>query len=189
MNARAFADMYSVSLIDVYEIKNTVAIDDFGDYTVLVGTPLNPGFYTHYVDGTNVVSATAPTLLSDPNPLAGTDPCAMTAPGFSGHLICNNGHVLFGGLYEDPYGALVEGLWSGSNPDPTLNLSPGGAYFELGIMSANGNALLEDTRNDKFYVAIDEGPSPVPEPNSLILLGTGALSLFGVVRRKRLNIL
>jgi hypothetical protein len=184
MNVRAFADIYSVSYINVPGIKNIVSINDYGDYTVLVGTPLNPGEVTYYADGTGGYSTTAPTLRPDPSHLAGSDPCAITTPGLSGELICNNGHVLLEGEYIGPDGTDFFGLWSG--PDPVLDLVSRG-YFQGGIMSANGNALLIDPQNDTFYLAIDKGPSPVPEPSFLILLGTGALSMLGFVRRKKLG--
>lgn len=50
MNAQAFAGTYSISYIDVPSAKNFVAIDDFGDYTLIVGTVSNPSYYTHYAD-------------------------------------------------------------------------------------------------------------------------------------------
>lgn len=117
--------------------------------------------------------------------------CAVTGPGFFNYIpYCNNGHLLFYGTYTEPDGSDRQGLWSGSDPDPNNNLIPEGAVLNLGFMEPNGTAYLVDTLNNQFYVAIDEGssPSPVPEPGSIGLLGTGAISLFGAIRRKRFGV-
>src|SRR5215475_3910421 len=68
--------------------------------------------------------------------------------------------------------------------DPTLN----GIYSINGDAFAPGSFLTPGT-----YVGIDNLSTvtitavPTPEPSSLILLGTGALALFGPIRRRFLH--
>ena len=51
-------------------------------------------------------------------------------------------------------------------------------------MSA-GTFLLSDNSGEMFkLVAVDTGIAPTPEPSTIGLLGTGLLSLFGVMRRR-----
>jgi hypothetical protein len=76
-------------------------------------------------------------------------------------------------------------------------------YFDLGGLSyslANGTNVNLYFSNGEFYgqtfngqsfglpagerISITQNASPVPEPNTLALLGTGVLGLAGVIRRK-----
>ncbi len=76
----------------------------------------------------------------------------------------------------------------------------GGAFFdangvsfilrngaEVNLFSANGAYLMRTNGNEVNEVAniaVTPAASPIPEPGTLTLLGTGVLSLAGVVRRK-----
>jgi hypothetical protein len=79
----------------------------------------------------------------------------------------------------------------------------GNTYFDLGGLSyglSDGTNVKLYFSNGEFYgqtfngqsiglpafetIHIDPAASPVPEPSSLMLLGTGVLGLAGVVRRK-----
>jgi hypothetical protein len=51
-------------------------------------------------------------------------------------------------------------------------------------MTANGNVFFIDGALDTLDVAIDLDTIPAPEPGSLMLLGTGALGMVGMMRRR-----
>jgi hypothetical protein len=179
---------FSVEAVNLPFARAVAGLDDYGNYTIAFINPFCEDplvcYDTFYINGTNVISMTPPKLWADPNPIAGDDPCAVNTPGIVGYqLICNNGHTLIEGEYDRPDGSIVFGLWSGSSPDLVNDLVLSG-FFQGGQMTPNGNAFVVNTQSDTIFVLVDLDTKPVPEPNSLILLGTGALSLFGVARRK-----
>ena len=193
--ARSFADTYSLSAVAFTQSENFFAGDDYGNYTInlashaalCVGSsPGGPCFQTHYINSPHDLFTTIPPpLWTDPSPIAGSDPCAVASgSGFSVlRILCNNGHMIFSGYYSGPGIAPGRGIWAGSNPDPVSSYLGRGS-IDGGFMTANGNAFFIDGYNNTLDVALDLSTSPIPEPGSLVLLGTGALSLLGVARRK-----
>ena len=75
------------------------------------------------------------------------------------------------------------GLFDGT--DPMLDYLGYGS-IDGGFMTANGNVFFIDGALDTLDVAIDLDTIPAPEPGSLMLLGTGALGMVEVVRRRTL---
>lgn len=199
LHARAFADTYSLSTVAYTQSENFAGGDDFGNYTINVtdrllkipnyncGGAVNPAqcFETHYVDGSTLFTTAPPPLWADPNPIAGTDSCAVAAgAGVSvSTALCNNGHLIFAGLYDQLGATSRRGIWAGANPDPILDYLGGGS-IDGGFMTANGNAYFIDGLHNTLDVALNLSATPVPEPESFVLLGTGVLSLLGVARRK-----
>jgi hypothetical protein len=198
-HATAFADTYTLGPVKSTQSEAFAGGDNYGNYTINIsdmmvfirdyncGGVVNPPscYETHYIDSPTVVySATPPLLWTDPTPIAGNDTCALTPGlGFSAdRILCNNGHMLFEGAY-DGNGQLRFGVWTGSNPDPIKDYL-GFLSIDGGFMTSNGNAYFIDGRRDTLDVAINLSARPVPEPSSLLLLGTGGLGILGMLRRK-----
>ena len=197
----AFADTYVVKHV-LYTQDENFAVgggDDYGDYTINIinsinGDPhpmcagvSNPGscFETVYAnDPTHpVISVTAPALPVDPSPRAGNvSSCDIPAAFEVIHEFCGNGHLFFSALYDAPPGGKdLLGLFDGT--DPTTDFLGRGS-IDGGFMTANGNVFFIDGALDTLDVAVDLDTIPAPEPGSLMLLGTGALGMVGMMRRR-----
>jgi hypothetical protein len=84
-------------------------------------------------------------------------------------------------------------IWNGVDVGPDL-VDVGGFSYTLfsGVLSGNpgagANSLTFAYRQDPAYWGLDDvvvlGSTSVPEPSSLIMLGSGILGLAGVIRRK-----
>jgi hypothetical protein len=133
----------------------------------LTGT-LNTSLDAFGVPVCNAPGCIAGHLLYDPNALPGFNPIE-----FEPNLV----------NFNAPTPQPIPG-----GPDGTLLFIPGmcggdiAACNTLGAFLGNGAVDLEVTSG--LYTSVDVGPSPVPEPSSLILFATGAgiLGLFSIRR-------
>jgi hypothetical protein len=84
-------------------------------------------------------------------------------------------------------------IWNGVDVGPDLVDVGGFSYSQFsGVLSGNpgagANSLTFAFRQDPAYWGLDDvvvlANTTVPEPGSLVLMGSGILGLAGVVRRK-----
>jgi hypothetical protein len=189
----ALADTYSVQSVMQTQRANFAGGDDLGNYTINISNSFGHGgrncggvvsnvcYETHYMNSANpYYSTSAPTLWTDPNPSAGTADCSLYVGSRS--VLCNNGHALYFGFVKKSDGSEIRGMFAGATPDFSDYLC--NASFDGGFMTANGNAYFIDGLHDTLDVALNCSATPVPEPGSLLLLGTGGLAMLGAVRRR-----
>jgi hypothetical protein len=199
----AVADSYSMTTVGLPQGLSFYGMDDAGDYVLSItshssstcgGVAMSLGsncFETVYAGQSTPVFSTTPTSLAFDDGSS----CSISAPtGFSiSSAICNNGHLLFSGQY-DLDGTVLTGTWSGFNP---VTDYLGDMYLGGGFINGNGDAVFTDSIGNTLIYADNQTPpsyqfeaskasttDPVPEPGTLLLVGTGALSLLTTVRRK-----
>jgi hypothetical protein len=177
--APVHADTYQIFDLGDDNGNNIIGIDTSGDVVIF---DLSLFEYLTYANGVLVnTTSTLPSLTYDDG-----SPCSVPA-GFdpTGKVICNNGRIGFGSRYNtnsDP-----DGVYTGPTSSLTL-IQPGGTT-DTAVLNSSGdfawsNGIVEDN-----FEAIDlttESTSVLltPEPNSLLLLGTGCISVFCALRRK-----
>jgi hypothetical protein len=178
----AKADTYKITVVDHTQSENFLGIDDKGDFVVndsntsfkcgeIIGDPC---FEVFLVGQSPFFSTTAPLLNFDNGASCAVVLDASFAPQPTAPGICNNGHEIFGA-----FTGTVFGVFDGPNESDLIL----GGSFDGGHINANGDAVFIDGLADELIFAQDLTTAATPEPNSLILFGTGCLSILGALRR------
>jgi hypothetical protein len=180
----ATADTYNVTVVAHTQDESFVGIDGNGDFAVNVsnhndastcgGHLGDPCFEVFLLSQSPYFTSTAPVLVDNGSP------CTIVLDAGFGQTtpegICNNGHEIFGAL-------TTVGVWDG--PDPSDLLLAAGTFDGGAFMNANGDAVFIDGHDDELIFAQDLTTAATPEPGSLLLFGTGCLSLLGTLRRSK----
>jgi PEP-CTERM motif len=181
----AKADTYKITVVDHTQSENFLGIDDKGDFVIndngnnaiKCGEPAgNPCFEVFLVGQSPFFTTTAPVLAFDNGASCAVVLDASFAPQSTALGICNNGHEIFGA-----FTGIIQGVFDG--PDVSDVILHG--TFDGGHINANGDAVFIDGFADELIFAQDLTTASTPEPSSLLLLGTGCLSILGTLRRYR----
>ncbi|GAC1421271.1 MAG: hypothetical protein NVSMB62_16030 [Acidobacteriaceae bacterium] len=124
------------------------------------GTPANPGGFN--ISGNTVTLET----------IGGGKPTEMIAPAMTDggmYVLGNNGLQQF-----NPY-VIGSATFTLALTGITANTTVNSAVFSFG------------TSPDTFLQGVPGAPPPIPEPSSLVLLGTGIVTLAGIVRSRPLS--
>jgi hypothetical protein len=171
--AQLRADTYKLVDLGNDNGRPIVGIDTSGQVVIANGILFE---YQIYSNGVVVnTTSTLPSLTYDD----GT-PCSVPS-GFalapSSESVCNNGRTGFGSSFN-PNGD-TSGVYTG--PISSLTLFDTSGSTDVAFLNASGDFAWSDGVHEENFEAID---LTTPEPASLLLVGTGCLSLLGVLRRK-----
>jgi hypothetical protein len=193
--ASSLADTYQIFLIGGANSHLIYGIDTSGAVVIQLPNPVSgpdPFLYQTYVDGAITNSSTTIPTLDYDNGTAciPTVSAPITWTPGSGQTRCNNGHeVYFGTFPVPPPQPFGRGIFTGPNlsdhlTDPSYPLVAG-STLDMVALNASGDFAWVDGLQELFYEAVDTTtPAPVPEPSSILLLGTGVLAAAGARCRR-----
>jgi hypothetical protein len=166
--------------IDDNEVVLQQPVGDFCSPTAV--TPC----YITYVNGAEISRSLIPPLLS-PNMNGPMGPgCApLPANAVVSSYLCVNGHEAYAGDFTAP-GQTRGPMGIFNGPDPVADRVEGGIP-EPGqsFLAENsfGDIVFDDSQNEYIIEAVDLTSRGIPEPGSMLLVGTGILAALSIRRR------
>jgi hypothetical protein len=169
--ARVHADTYKIIDLGSDNNRTIDGIDNLGQVVIFDGFTLN---YLTYSNGVLVnTTSTLPSLTYDDGTLCSV-PSGFAVDSVS---VCNNGRTGFGSRANP--NADPDGVYTGPISSLTL-VEPFGTNVAA-FLNSSGDFAWSDPFIEENFEAID---LTTPEPNSLLLVGTGFISMFCLLRRK-----
>jgi hypothetical protein len=170
--ARVYADTYKILDLGSDNGLNLIDIDTSG--AVIIFDASSSDYLT--IDNGVLVNTTStlPSLAYD-NGAPCSEPVGFSGP--AGKTICNSGWIGFGSRYNT--NGYADGVYTG--PLSSLTMVDPFGTTDLAVLNSSGDFAWADGVHEENFEAID---LTTPEPNSLLLVGTGCVSLFWVLRRK-----
>jgi len=179
----AFADDYTIYQLDNANDRYLVGLTASGE--AVIADENCGGFgsitcFKTYENGVEISSSlTAPTLTYDD----GTGCAGPSGFDLSGEeATCNDGRTAF--YSRDNPNNRAGGLYIGTPTDLSNISSLTSDGFPDGYLNASGDYLFVDGNTEFIYEAVDTSVATTPEPSGLLLLGTGVMSVAGMVRRR-----
>jgi hypothetical protein len=171
--AGVHADTYKIFDLGDDHGKPIIDIDTSGEVVIFNQISLD---YLTYANGLLVnTTSTLPSLIYD-NGTPCSEPAGFAAASAS-KIICNNGRIGFGSRYNT--NGYADGVYTG--PLSSLTLVDPSRTDDLAVLNSSGDFAWSDGVIEENFEAID---LTTPEPSSLLLVSTGCVSLFWVLRRK-----
>jgi hypothetical protein len=171
--AQLHADTYAIYELSTANGFNLIGIDTSG--VVIIFDTFTFDYLT-YSNGVLVnTTSTLPSLAYD-NGTPCSAPSGFRIPS-SNKVICNNGRIGFASSMNP--NLEPSGVYTG--PTSSLTLVDLVGTTDFAVLNASGDFAWTDGMHERNFEAID---LTTPEPASLLLVGTGCLSLFCIVRRK-----
>lgn len=180
----AVADTYTIYNIGSDDSGSLYGIDDSGNLVIRSFDGCAPSVshcFDTYHDGVLVsTTSSAPSLAFD----NGT-PCATSPPGLAASdEVCNNGRV---GFAANNGGS--RGIYTGVASSPLELPLTGFVSVDGDLLDALGDFAWDNGAADELYEAYDDtahdsDPPAVPEPSTLLLMGSGVAVLTGTLRSR-----